>query len=160
MDDSTAQPEPTPMFGPDDIISTYTDAQAVDDGDLCNVGGGDRVTHGLWAHLVREWPVEGVPSRWPVPLLRYVKAPTTAAKVMLAAKCIIDDYRQETVSHWKQGEILSAFVVSQHNVIRHFYPGPMEPDLHWTQTACEVRKVWFLPNENNDGVTLMFPEDY
>lgn len=58
------------FFKPEDVISTYSDAQAVDDGVLVAVNAKDRVSRAAFEFLAAKTPmISRPPNKWPVDLM-------------------------------------------------------------------------------------------
>jgi hypothetical protein len=72
----------------DNVISTYTDGQAVDDGFLVEVGGTDRCTRALFNSLMERLP-ESPPENWPVNLMTWVGGSGTNEAAELRARAAI-----------------------------------------------------------------------
>lgn len=147
---------------PDKIISRYSDAEAVADGDLVVVSKrGDRITNGLFAFLSSAAP-EGhhpPPSRWQVPLFQWVAAKTADLKAVALGNGFIEGHRDEVVRSEEAGRTLVAHLITNdHGRLAGFsmYQGEEPEDL---LPHLVSRKVWLLPNEC-DGITMMFPEEY
>lgn len=121
------------LFNDAEVVSRYTDSQAVDDGILVALKDGHRVTSNVWEWMAsvadgREKP----PDRWPVSLLL-----------------------------WFSGHQLLAMAVGLIEVnaanARRIYENNIDGGI-WTEDH-EGRTLWLIPNECG-GLTLMFPEDY
>jgi hypothetical protein len=123
------------LFEGAEVISTYTDAQAVEDGFLVAVGNGNRVTAAAWAWLeevAQEYGGGSPPANWPVSLLL-----------------------------WFGGNVALALAVGLIEVnaaaARRIYEENIGGGI-WNGEYLG-KTVWLIPNEL-DGLTLMFPEDY
>ena len=143
------------LFG--EPISIYSDQDAVDDGVLVAINDkGDRVTSAVWHWL--ETAMETMkkpPSCWPVDLFTFCAAKNGATRALAMTRGIIDTNRREALRVYNENIGGGIFVLwprvdvdDRPTVIEDFEP--TDP-LHKT--------LWFVPNEN-DGITLMFPEDY
>src|SRR6266481_1477000 len=76
------------LFSAADVIATYTDAQACDDGVLIAINAKDRVTRSVWEWLVEHAPkTSQPPSCWPVDMMGWFGA--TSIKKAEAAKLIV-----------------------------------------------------------------------
>jgi hypothetical protein len=167
------------MFKVEDVISTYTDAQACDDGVLVALNPKDRVTRTVWNWLASKAPkTSKPPDCWPVEMMGWFRAAsiskTEAAKLIVKygrdaqhlfeqiiadrkaaalSRGLISTNRQRAAEIYREnidGGIFKVFVLSKEN-------GELEGI-----TECESKintTLWILPNENG-GMTLMFPEDY
>jgi hypothetical protein len=91
------QNEERPIFGPDDVISTYTDRQAIEDGILVAINERDRVTRTVWEYLVTKQPGGSQPpSNWPVAMMGWFRA--AAMPKSEAAKIIAKHGAEETLT--------------------------------------------------------------
>ena len=118
-------------------ISTYGDAQAVDDGALVAVSERDRVTCNAFG-----WMQDNIgnsdtpPNRWPVNLFPWCRAKDAGARAVAAAQGLIGE---------------------EANTARRIYEGNIGGGIHtWEHSG---KTFWLIPNEVG-GVTLMVPEDY
>lgn len=167
------------FFKSADVISVYTDAQAVDDGVLVAINGRDRVTRSVWQSLIERAPKDSQPpNRWPVDMTGWFQATkiskTEAAqliakhgldaqkefekaiaerKALALAKGIISTHARQAKRVFDEeldGGIYKLFAATTTGgIFDHLSATPVEPSL----------TLWLLPNENG-GTTLMFPEDY
>jgi hypothetical protein len=168
-------------FDAADVISTYTDGQAVEDGLLVAINQKDRVTRALWEYLVEKAPKGNQPpNRWPVDLMTWFRA--EAIKREEALKLIAElgkDAAQKKFERMiadRKALALSKGIISTHtkqatrvyeeNIGGGIYKlfAVESPDGRYltdlTADQGENKSVlWLLPNENG-GITLMFPEDY
>lgn len=176
------RPEPEQaLFAPEDVIATYTDGQAVDDGVLVALNPRDRVTRTVWEWLVEKQPKDAKPpTQWPVDMMGWfgaTKIPKTEALALITKygreeaqkkfEQMIADRKARALAvgvirtHEKQaarvynenigGGIYKLFAIENERGIDM---------LTATDPGTGTRKVlWLLPNENG-GTTLMFPEDY
>ena len=147
-------------FGP--VISSYSDAQAVDDGVLVAISKRDRVTRNLWGWTVDRVP-DGAkpPNRWPVPMLDWFGAKDNATKARALWVGLIEQDRKRATEVYEQnigGGIHTVEVFTN------------PPDTTGTiesiggpNDAAALRQahvsIWLMPNELG-GITAMFPEDY
>lgn len=150
----------TNLFTDADVVSTYTDAEAVDDGVLVDVGEGNRVTTNLWEWLVEHAP-ETPPERWPVDLMRFVAGdrPLAMARGLILAH---GDAARRTHEQNIGGGIWVAHAITSGEATTPRIVGltinlTAEQDEY--EGSCHVRALWLIPNEVG-GLTLMFPEDY
>jgi hypothetical protein len=168
------------FFKPEDVIYTYTDGQAVEDGVLVAINPRDRVTRTVWEYFVEKAPKGSEPpNRWPVSMMDWF----TASKISKtdAAKMIAEfgkDQAQEKFSRMiadRKALALSKGIISTHasqakrvydeNTDGGIYKlyGHLDPAGILFQLGTEPHGVfctlWLMPNENN-GTTLMFSEDY
>ena len=145
-------------------IYTYTDQQAIDDGVLVPVALKDgartahRVTRNAWGWLLHALPEAQPPERWPVALLTWTGAAKgekgNKARARAALVGLIEEYAASARSIFANnigGGILTLWPTTSDN-------GQTIGGLsqHGDEKA---RRFWLIPNENQ-GVTLMFPEDY
>ena len=142
------------IFG--EVISSYPDSQACEDGILVPVTKVNRVTRPVWEWMVTNLP-EGnkPPDRWPVEMMGWFRAESPDDKALAAAKGLIDSYDRQARNVWDNniGGGVFTLWVEQHDdkEIR----GVCDSEF----SAGENLKLWIIPNEVG-GVTLMFPEDY
>ena len=144
-----------------EVISTYTDAEAVDDGMLVPIEANDRATRPLWDCLVRGLPEDGQPpNRWPVALLQWFGSAGTDAHRDLRAKAslvgLLGSFGREARRIYDEnidGGILALWIDRKDD-------GPIvglcSSEKELTETGV---RIWILPNEIG-GLTVMFPEDY
>jgi hypothetical protein len=163
-----------PLFENAEIISSYTDGEAVADGILVAVTKQDRVTRSVWSWMTAKTPADP-PNCWPVDLMGWISTPTKKQALALLAKYGADDGQKRlnqmirdkalamsrgllgthagaarrTYEQNTDGGIYKLFAVEQNGVIAGLESKP-------TPGAVVL---WIMPNENQ-GVTLMFPEDY
>ena len=135
----------------DNVISTYTDAQAIEDGVLVAVSKRDRVTGPLFSYLCEWAPLNfKPPSDWPVDMMLWFKAKTAQHKAAAMALGLFAVYGHD------------ARRIYEENIgggIWKFYAGG-RPIVAFEETEiAQGREIWMLPNEIG-GLTLMFPEDY
>jgi hypothetical protein len=171
------------MFKPEDVISTYTDAQACDDGVLVALNPKDRVTRTVWEWLVKKAPkTSKPPDRWPVEMMGWFRA--TAISKLEAAKLIAKHGKdaqplfERIVADRKAAALSRGLITTNRQRAAEIYNENIEggilrifvqikgDDLEDGElegiTECGSlinTTLWILPNEN-DGMTLMFPEDY
>ena len=166
------------LFTPDDVISTYTDAQACDDGVLIALNAKDRVTRSVWEWLVEKGPVTAQPpSRWPVDMMGWFGA--TSIKKAEAAKLIAKHGKDsqsvlERIVVDRKAAALSRGLISanrslathvyEHNVGGGIYKVHALENNGQIESLTDISSLvnttlWLLPNENG-GISLMFPEDY
>lgn len=139
-------------------ISVYTEAEAIEDGTLVDVGSGDRMTRAVFEFLSEKLPDKPV-GGWPVDLMAFISAnrkKDDGARAIAAARGLISVNREE------------AKRIYEHNIgggIMTFYaevgPNGKIKALHKEGEAVEssnVHKLWLIPNE--EGVTLLEPSDY
>ena len=63
------------VFTSEDVISTYTDKEAREDGSLVAVNTRDRVTRAVWEWLVEKQPKTARPPNcWPVAMMTWFQA--------------------------------------------------------------------------------------
>ena len=114
-----------------EVISTYTDGDALEDGFLVPLNKRDRVTRALFDWLCSALP-EGPkpPSNWPVEIMRWFGDKSPEMRAAALAGGLIGTFGRRAALH------------------------PL-PDI----AGAPERWLWLLPNENG-GLTLMLPEDY
>jgi hypothetical protein len=133
------------------IISTYSDAQALADGVLISAGKGDRITAAVWSWLEQNANGPNPPNRWPVPT-EYFHAKDNKGRAMAMAKGILSKYFKNAIDTYNRNINGGIFRLwARESGLKIF-------GLSDTEIA-DGRVLWVMPNENN-GVTLMFPDDY
>jgi type I site-specific restriction-modification system R (restriction) subunit len=142
------------LFG--EVISSYTDAEAVDDGVLVSINQRDRVTSAVWGWLNSTVDMKNAkpPSCWPVDMMEWFTAKKADERVHAMTSAIIDEKRKQATRVYEEnteGGIFQLWAKIGAN------EKPLSLEDTEPQGAC--KRLWILPNEN-DGVTLMFPEDY
>jgi hypothetical protein len=166
------------LFTPDDVISTYTDAQACDDGVLIALNAKDRVTRTVWEWLVEKAPkTSQPPNRWPVDMMGWFGA--TSIKKAEAQKLIAKHGKDaqklfERIIADRKAAVLSRGLISTNrqqatrvyneNIGGGIYKAHALENNGQIESLTEISSLvnttlWFVPNENG-GITLMFPEDY
>ncbi len=133
-----------------EVISSYSDSQAVEDGILVAITGRDRVTVACWAWIRDNLPSEGSPpDRWPVDLMGWC----TGDKTLAATRGLIGSFDDMARRAWDAKDLLTLYVQTMVNsgTITGVFTDEPDDDAH--------TRLWLIPNENG-GVTLMFPEDY
>lgn len=120
-----------------DVISTYTDAEAVEDGVLVAISKVDRVSAAAFECLRENMPVKPIHADLPIEMVDAQRDcfAVGQARVMLAE----NDAEARRV--WEQNIGGGIF------------------KLHPNSLTNDARDMWIIPNENG-GLTLMFPEDY
>ncbi len=143
------------LFDGAEVISVYTDADAVDDGVLVDIGGDNRVTTALWEWLVKHTP-ETPPDRWPVDLMRFVSGdrPLAMARGLILAH---GDAARRIHEHNVGGGIWSELAIVRDGEIVGLATTPTETAAFKGDDLASA--IWLLPNEVG-GLTLMFPGDY
>lgn len=138
------------FFGP--MISTYTDAQAVEDGTLVAVTRKDRVTRAVWNWLIESLPESPKPPDcWPVEMMGWFRAKSADDRALAAARGLIGMHgtrAHEVYEKNLDGGIFTLVATERDGKIDSLLAFGVEP----------AKTLWLLPNEN-DGVTLLFPED-
>jgi hypothetical protein len=165
------------LFKPEDVISVYSDKNAVEDGALVAINRRDRVTRPVWSYLWKHTPMTSQPpNRWPVDMMGWFRA--GAIKKDEALKLIAKhgaeaQKKYEEEIRDKKAAALAGGIISTHSQqARRVYEGNIGGGIYclWAVTTSGVLselsatetfgdKLWLIPNENG-GVTLMFPEDY
>jgi hypothetical protein len=171
------------MFNAEDVISTYTDAQACDDGVLVALNPKDRVTRTVWEWLAKKAPKSSKPpDRWPVELMGWFSATkiskTEAAKLIAKhgqdaqrlferiiadrkaaalSRGLITTNRQQAARIYSENIDGGIFKVLAQSKGDDLVNGELEGIAQFQSLIGTW--LWILPNEN-DGMTLMFPDDY
>jgi hypothetical protein len=171
-----------------DVISTYTDAEAIEDGTVVAISKRDRVTRTVWECLVERAPAGSKPpNRWPVDMMGWFRAESISkaeAQRLLAQHGAEDGQAKlDRIIADRKALALSRGIVSTHAAaanrvyeentdggIYKLYATVGESGkfesletvtlTNGQATSCNLLPpFWLLPNENG-GITLMFPEDY
>jgi hypothetical protein len=141
------------IFG--EVISSYPDSQAVEDGILVPITEQDRVTRACW-----EWMADRLgdspPNGWPVELMGYIGAAKGAEgrddRALAASKGLTEQHRRQATRVWEEnigGGVYKLYADTRGEAIR---------GISGSDTTDDVT-LWIIPNELG-GVTLMFPSDY
>lgn len=167
------------MFQPEDVISTYTDHEAIEDGVLVPISTRDRVTRSVWEWLVAKAPKGSKPPNcWPVDMMGWFRAgdvsPTKAAK-LIAKHGLEAQKKFELQVMYNKALAMSKGLIGTHrDQAQRTYDENFDGGIYklygWVDTAGVLFQLgtepngvfctfWLLPNENQ-GITLMFPEDY
>ena len=166
------------LFSPEDVISTYTDAQACEDGILIALNPKDRVTRTVWEWMVEKAPKSAQPPNcWPVEMMGWFKAASIkkAEAQKLIAKHGKDAQRilERIVADRKAAALSRGLIRTNRQQATRVYnenlnggifkAHALENNGH-IESLTEISSLvnttlWLLPNENG-GITLMFPEDY
>ncbi len=149
------QPNP---FDEMEVISTYTDTQACEDGILVAINPKDRVSRALWEYLVTHAPAGSQPpNRWPVDLMGWFQAKTADNKALAMSKGIISTHAKQAKRVYEEnigGGIYKLFSLESldgQRIAGLLAEAPQE--------EYKYSVLWLIPNENG-GITLLFPEDY
>ena len=140
-----------------EVISTYTDGDALEDGFLVPLNKRDRVTRALFDWLCSALP-EGPkpPSNWPVEIMRWFGDKSPEMRAAALAGGLIGTFgrrAREVYDNNEDGGIWKAGVrLDSDGRLASLHP---LPDI----AGAPERWLWLLPNENG-GLTLMLPEDY
>lgn len=173
------------FFKPEDVISTYTDAQAVEDGTLVAINPIDRVTRTLW-----DWTAARAPQKpascWPVDLMGFCMATrvskTEALKII--AKYGADEgqkHLNQIIADRKTVAMFRGLIGTHTDLARRVYEENIGGGIYtmWAVTSgtssdvivhladrepkdlavMKATKIWLIPNELG-GISAMFPEDY
>lgn len=137
-----------------EVISSYSDREACEDGVLVAIGAKDRVSRAVWDFLFEHAPKGAKPPNcWPVDLLGWFRAKTVDDKVLAMSSALIRTHAtraREVYDKNIDGGIFKAYILLDD-------AGAIgELSL---ATSFTSKTLWLVPNEN-DGITLMFPEDY
>ena len=166
------------LFTTADVISTYTDAQACDDGVLIALNPKDRVTRTVWEWLVEKAPKSSQPpNRWPVDLMGWFGA--TSIKKADAQKLIAKHGKdaqsvlERIVADRKAAALSRGIITTNRQQATRVYNENLNGGIykaHALENSGQIESLtdisslvnttlWLVPNENG-GITLMFPEDY
>ncbi len=166
------------LFTPDDLISTYTDAQACDDGVLIALNAKDRVTRTVWEWLTEKAPkTSQPPNRWPVDMMGWFKAASISKP---EAQKLIAKHGQDAqklferiVADRKAAALCRGLIGRDRSQAERVYRNNTDGGIlkaHAIEKDGQIESLteisslvnttlWLVPNENG-GITLMFPEDY
>lgn len=140
---------PNPFDGAE-VISTYSDAQAIEDGILVAVNRQDRVSRAVWEFLVEHAP-EGAqpPNCWPVEMLGWFQASkigkTEAAKLIAELGAEGAQKKFERMVADRKALALTKGIISTHarQAVKVYEENTRRGDL---QTLCDAprRKTLWL----------------
>jgi hypothetical protein len=172
-----------PLFKPEDVISTYTDAEACDDGTLVALNPKDRVTRTVWEWLATKAPkTNKPPNRWPVEMMGWFRAMSIskpeAAKLLSKYGLGAIAVRERIIADRKAAALSRGLISTNRQIAARIYEENIEGGIFKVLVQSkdddlengEIEGIaqfqsligtwlWILPNENG-GMTLMFPEDY
>jgi len=178
--------DPENPFHGFEVVSTYTDRQAIEDGILVAISEKDRVSRAVWEYLSSHCPKGAQPpNRWPVDLMGWFRAEkiSKVEALELIAKFGREESQkkfEEMVGDRKALAMSSALIRTHDRQARRIYDENLDggiyklysmetPDgrriLSLAASAAEAevegsyKVLWLIPNENG-GITLLFPEDY
>ena len=130
-----------------EIVSTYTDAEAVDDGFLVDLDWGNhRVTRALW-----EWVAAGLAER----AEDDVGGPPEGVTIDL----------MDWIAGNHTRAVFRGLIGGHEAIARKVYEENLDGGIHslvlrdLVRPLADGRRIWFVPNEIG-GITAMFPEDY
>lgn len=175
-----ASKEGESFFRPEDVISTYTDRQAVEDGIFIAINPRDRVTRTVWEYFAEKAPKRSKPpADWPVSMMDWFQAEKIskidALKLIADFGAVQGQQKFDRMIAERKALALAKGIITTHAAqAKRVYDeniGGGVFKLHGlVDTAGVLFKLsaepsgvfcnlWLIPNEN-DGTTLMFPEDY
>lgn len=137
------------LFG--EPISTYTDAEAVEDGMLVSFGA-HRATSAAFEWIAEHASPERPVTNWPVDLMAFMRATTGREAAVAMVGALLATEEGVATRIWEAGGALIRWpeLDAAGEIVT----------LHETEPAgWEGRVLWFIPNELG-GITLMFPEEY
>ena len=164
----------------ENVISRYSDQNAVEDGILVAIGPKDRVTRTVWEYLAEKAPSGSKPPNcWPVEMMGWFQAEKISRQ---DAHKLLTEYGAERgqeklnqIIADRKALALSKGLIGQHSraAVRIYEEntdggifkiyGLVDLQGKLFQLDAQPNGVfctfWLLPNECG-GVTLMFPEDY
>lgn len=137
-----------------EVCSSYSDREACEDGVLVSINPKDRVSRAVWDFLFEHAPKGAKPpNRWPVDLMGWFRAKTVDDKVLAMSSALIRTHATRAREVYEKnlgGGIFKAYaLLDGHGTIAELS----------LDTTFQSKTFWLVPNEN-DGITLMFPEDY
>ena len=140
----------------DEVISRYSDDQAVEDGVLVELTARDRMTSNCLAWLEENIPVDGSPpNNWPVPLFDWIGARgDKTRRAICAAKGLVGSFSISYCERQPDQSWAGHAMYAGANRIGQL----LRPDAKRGDRAT-YKVLWIHPNECG-GVTLMLPEDY
>jgi len=171
-------PNPYDRF---EVISTYTDWQAVEDGLLVAVSLKDRISRAVWEKLCEHAPKDSQPPNcWPVDLMGWFTASKIKKedalkliaqhgaeegqrkfermiadrKTLALAKGILSTHSQQAKRVYDENIGGGIFNLWATLSSQNIFNG-----LELTDRGVVSLRLWLIPNELG-GMTLMFPEDY
>jgi hypothetical protein len=147
----------------DNVIFSYSDREACEDGVLVKIGNRDRISRAAWDFLTGATPLKAEPPKnWPVEMLNWFKSnglenemQIRDRKALALAKGIIAKEGREARRVWENnidGGVYWFWAQLNAETISAFSRDAVMP-------LTGARKLWMIPNELG-GVTLLFPEDY
>lgn len=148
-----------------EVISTYTDAEAIADGNLIEINKKDRATRAVWDFMKGRLSLAiRRPGQVadPAPSLIGDDARAKLAFDMISG--IVRDYGPPAAHVYNEnldGGIWKAKLIMLGDDIIALAPWPASKD--WPEETNNIKlwsvSLWLMPNEIG-GMTLMFPEDY
>jgi hypothetical protein len=137
-----------------EVVSTYSDGQACEDGMLVAINPKDRVSRAVWEYLAEHAPKGAKPpNNWPVDLMGWFLAKSADDKALAMSSALIRTHAaaaERIYSENTDGGIFKLFgIYDEAGVLTELS----------TATSLIACTFWLVPNENG-GITLMFPEDY
>jgi hypothetical protein len=168
-----------PLFQPEDVISIYSDADAVEDGILVAVTKKDRVSVAVFEYLAKNTPLGAEPpANWPVDLMGWFQADkvskTEALKIVAEHGKDAQEKFEEKVRDNKALALAKGIIGRDASTAKRIYDAnigggiyalyPKVENGKFTVLETEQdgdggEKFWIVPNELG-GVTLMLPSDY
>lgn len=112
------------VFGPNDVVFTYSDADALRDGVLIAISAVHRATRAVWDYVYDECTD------------RTLEEPKRLNSTRAQITSLVNSLESIAKEIWDKN-----------------IDGGIATTMHFG------KKMWLIPNEN-DGMTLMFPEDY
>lgn len=148
------------VFDESDIISKYTDTDAIGDGQIIAVNERDRMTNGVFGFLSRAATDLDArpPSRWPVPMLDWFRAKDPDTKAVALAHGFITENRKAADVPPPADFFTAYFVTDADGRLTGHANHPLSED--GRAAGSHYRRVWLVPNDETRGLTLMFPSEY
>lgn len=150
------RPIPVPEIS-GNLISVYTDAEAIEDGGLVAITRIDRVTRAVFDFLSEFAPPDAQPpANWPVDLMKWFRTRNRDDKAAAMAIGLISTRGREAKKVYEEnigGGIYQVWAVVDGARGKLNCLAEADPNLGG------ARKLWLMPNENG-GFTLLFPSDY
>lgn len=169
------------MFEDFEVISQYTDKNAVEDGVLVPLDAKNRVTRPAFEFLAENTPIATAqpPNNWPVEMMGWFRtgSVTQADALKRIAKHGLDAQAEfEKEIRAKRAIALAKGLIGKfERQARRVYDENLDGGIFkvWPKLTGDVltgvdensagkssnEPLWIMPNENG-GMTLMFPSDY
>jgi len=138
-----------------EVVSEYTDKQALEDGVLVALSTQNRTTCAVYGWLTKvttKWEHKP-PSNWPVEMLSFFGSKTPEYRAVIMARSLLV-YHDKAARRVYDENIGGGIWKAVYHDTGHRLAVHAENDAPAGGTV-----LWILPNEIG-GLTLMFPDDY